>query len=107
MSELPNCVKELNERRRSLLGIALDVPATVLELVPERQPVFFDQSLKLKSLVINHFLAVINTFLKNVYNTLRRYLEHFLLQEITEIVACIKLKKLWLLIGVTFDSPDS
>ena len=67
------------------MGIALDVPATVLELVPERQPVFFDQSLKLKSLVINHFLAVINTFLKNVYNTLRRYLD-LLLQEITERV---------------------
>jgi hypothetical protein len=45
LSELPNGIKELNERRRSLLGIALDVPATVLELVPERQPVFFDQSL--------------------------------------------------------------
>ena len=44
--QLPHAVQELDEGRRHLLGVALDVAAPVHELVAETQPVFLDQSLQ-------------------------------------------------------------
>ena len=44
--QLPHAVQELDEGRRHFLGVALDVAATVHELVAETQPVFLDQSLQ-------------------------------------------------------------
>ena len=48
--QLPHAVQELDEGRRHLLGVALDVAAPVHELVPEGQPVLLHEGLLRSSL---------------------------------------------------------